>query len=149
MVGRITGLDPGQVPESLLPLFQRLNPEDARFVETIHTEAVGFGDHEARGHVQFFVNGGVAQPMCTSVIGTVAQTCSHLFASTIWAESIRAQSAIFPALQCESWEHFLRNDCNSSAPIGNLGVITSTSLRGTYFLRTNNEAPFSRAVADP
>lgn len=149
MIERITGLDPGQVQNLLLPLTGRLNPGDARFVETIHTEAVGFGDLEARGHVQYFVNGGIAQPMCNSAINTVAQTCSHLFASTIWVESIRAQSAIFPALHCLSWEHFLRNDCIPGAPIGNLGVVTSTALRGSYFLRTNNVAPFSRPVPGP
>lgn len=149
MIERITGLDPGQVQNLMLPLTGRLNPGDARFVETIHTEAVGFGDHEARGHVQYFVNGGVSQPMCNSVINTVAQTCSHVFASSVWVESIRAQSTIFPSLQCASWEHFLRNECNPGAPIGNLGVVTSKALRGTYFLRTNNVAPFSRPVAGP
>ncbi|CRL01565.1 CLUMA_CG014854, isoform A [Clunio marinus] len=103
-----------------------------------------FGDHEARGDVQFFVNGGVIQPMCTSSINTIAQTCSHLFASSVWVESVRAQRPLFPSLQCESWENFLRNDCNLNAPVGNMGVVTSTNLRGTYFLRTNLEAPFSR-----
>lgn len=148
-IERITGLDPGQVQNIMLPLTGRLGPGDARFTETIHTEAVGFGDHEARGHVQYFVNGGITQPMCTSGITTVAQTCSHLFASRVWVESIRAQTPIFPALQCQSWEHFLRNDCNFNAPIGNLGVLTSTALRGSYFLRTNIEAPFSRPVPGP
>lgn len=148
MIERITGLDPGQIQNIMLPLTGRLNSGDARFVDTIHTEAVGFGDHEARGHVQYFVNGGVSQPHCTSGINTVAQTCSHLFASTIWIESIRATSPIFPSLQCSSWEHFLRNDCNN-APIGNLGVLTSTALRGSYFLRTNLVAPFSRNVPGP
>lgn len=150
MIERITGLDPGQLPETIISMAGgRIGPGDARFVDTIHTEAVGFGDLEAAGHVQYFVNGGVTQPMCTSVINTVAQTCSHLFASTIWVESIRAQSPIFPSLQCQSWNHFLNNDCNPNAPVGNLGVLTSTALRGSYFLRTNNEAPFSRNTAGP
>lgn len=148
-IERITGLDPGQIEPALLPLMGRIGPGDARFVETIHTEAVGFGDLEALGDVQYFVNGGITQPMCTSNINVIAQTCSHIFASTIWAESIRANSPIFPALQCQSWQHFLNNDCKLDAPIGNLGVLTSTSLRGSYFLRTNLEAPFSRAVPGP
>lgn len=149
MIERITGLDPGQIQALFLPLTGRLNPGDARFTETIHTEAVGFGDLETRGHVQYFVNGGVTQPMCSSPINTITQTCSHLFASTIWVESIRARAPIFPALQCESWESFLQNDCNLAAPTGNLGVLTSTALRGKYFLRTNLESPFSRGVAGP
>lgn len=149
MIERITGLDPGQVQSVLLPLTGRLGPNDAKFTETIHTEAVGFGDHETRGHVQYFVNGGITQPMCSSVSSIVTQTCSHLFAISIWVESIQACAPIFPALQCQSWGHFLRNDCNSSAPVANLGVLTSRDLRGSYFLRTNNVSPFSRPVAGP
>jgi pancreatic lipase-related protein 2 len=145
-IQRITGLDPGQIQPIFLPQTGRLGPGDARFVETVHTEAVGFGDHEASGHVQYFVNGGVRQPMCTSGINTVAQTCSHLFATAIWVESIEARTPIFPALRCESWDRFLANDCDTQAPIGNLGVLTSPSLRGRYFLRTNLESPFSRSV---
>jgi hypothetical protein len=148
-IERITGLDPGQIQNIFLNLTGRLGPGDGKFVETIHTEAVGFGDHEARGHVQYFVNGGVRQPMCRSTINTVAQTCSHLFATSIWVESIQARSPIFPALQCQSWEHFLRNDCNLNAPVGNLGVLTSPQLRGSYFLRTNIESPFSRSSPGP
>ena len=148
-VERITGLDPGQVPGDVLPFSGRLNPGDARFVETVHTENVGFGDHEASGHVQYFVNGGISQPMCNSIINVVAQTCSHLFASSVWVESIQATAPIFPSLQCDSWEHFLRNDCNPNAPVGNLGVQTCTELRGRYFLRTNNVSPFSRLVPGP
>lgn len=148
-IERITGLDPGQIQSVILPSTGRLNPGDAKFVDTIHTEAVGFGDHEARGHVQYFVNGGVVQPQCSSAINTVRQTCSHLFASAIWVESIRATSPIFPSLQCDSWQNFLRDDCNRDAPIGNLGVLTSTALRGTYFLQTNLESLFSRSDAGP
>jgi pancreatic lipase-related protein 2 len=148
-IERITGLDPGRVQSVFVNQTGTLNPGDAKFVETIHTEAIGFGDHDTRGHVQYFVNGGRRQPMCTSVINTIAQTCSHLFASTIWVESIQARTPIFPSLQCASWESFLENDCNLSAPVGNIGVLTSTALRGSYFLRTNNESPFSRPSPGP
>jgi pancreatic lipase-related protein 2 len=148
-IERITGLDPGQIQAVILPLTGRLNPGDARFVESIHTEAVGFGDHEARGHVQYFVNGGVTQPQCTSVINTIAQTCSHLFATAVWVESIEARTPIFPALRCESWARFLVNDCDTQAPVGNLGVLTSPKLRGAHFLRTNLASPFSRAEPGP
>lgn len=148
-IERITGLDPGQIQSFFLPLTGRLGPGDARFVDTIHTEAVGFGDLETIGDVQYLVNGGVSQPQCTSNINTVAQTCSHLFAAAIWVESINAVTPIFPALQCNSWPDFLENNCNQNAPIGNVGVLTSTAVRGRYFLRTNLESPFSRPVPGP
>jgi pancreatic lipase-related protein 2 len=148
-VGRLTGLDPGQIQSVLIPLTGRLSSSDAAFVDSIHTEGVGFGDHQSVGHVSYWVNGGVQQPFCTSAINTVRQTCSHNFAPTAWAESVRARAAIFPALQCGSWDDFLAGNCNSGAPTGNMGATTSTALRGTYFLRTNNNSPFSRPVAGP
>jgi pancreatic lipase-related protein 2 len=149
VVGRLTGLDPGQIQTVLIPLIGRLSANDAAFVDSIHTEGVGFGDHQSIGHVSYWVNGGVAQPFCTSGINTIAQTCSHNFAPTAWAESIRARGPIFPSLQCASWDAFLANNCNAGAPVGNMGMTTSTALRGRYFLRTNNQAPFSRAAPGP
>lgn len=149
VVGRLTGLDPGQIQSILIPLTGRLSSTDAAFVDSIHTEGVGFGDHLSVGHVSFWVNGGVQQPFCTSVINTVRQTCSHNFAPTAWAESVRARGPVFPSLQCASWENFQDNSCNSGAPVGNMGAFTSNTLRGTYFLRTNLDAPFSRGVAGP
>lgn len=149
VVGRLTGLDPGQIQTVLIPLIGRLSASDAAFVDSIHTEGVGFGDHQSIGHVNYMVNGGVAQPFCTSVIGTIAQTCSHNFAVTSWAESVRAAAPIFPALRCASWNNFLANNCIAGQPIGNMGKHTSILLRGAYFLRTNNNAPFSRPQAGP
>ena len=150
VVGRLTGLDPGQIQAVLIPLIGRLSASDAAFVDSIHTEGVGFGDHQSIGHVNFMVNGGLAQPFCTSIINTIAQTCSHNFAPTAWAESVRARSGIFPSLPCASWANFVAGNCNSATPIGNMGKHgTATTLRGSYFLRTNNAAPFSRPVATP
>jgi Lipase len=149
VIGRLTGLDPGQIQSALIPLTGRLSANDAAFVDSIHTEGVGFGDHQSVGHVSYWVNGGVQQPFCTSGINTVRQTCSHNFAPTAWAESVRARAAIFPALQCQSWQHFVNRNCNTAAPTGNMGATTSHSLRGTYFLSTNHNAPFSRPVAGP
>lgn len=149
VVGRLTGLDPGQIQTVLIPLIGRLSSSDAAFVDSVHTEGVGLGDLQSIGHVNYMVNGGVSQPFCTSVITTIAQTCSHNFAVTAWAESVRAGAAVFPALQCSSWSNFLSNNCNSGAPIGNMGKHTSQVVRGSYFLRTNNVAPFSRPQAGP
>lgn len=149
VIGRLTGLDPGQIQAALIPIVGRLSSADAAFVDSMHTEGVGFGDHQSIGHVHFMVNGGVAQPFCTSIINTIAQTCSHNFASTAWSESVRARAAIFPSLQCQSWTHFLGNNCKAGAPIGHMGATTSTALRGSYFLRTNNNSPFSRPQAGP
>lgn len=61
---RITGLDPA------LPFFAspntewKLDEEDADFVDVIHTNAGLFGKIERCGHVDFYFNGGQAQPKC-------------------------------------------------------------------------------------
>ena len=149
VIGRLTGLDPGQIQSVLIPITGRLSSSDAAFVDSIHTEGVGFGDHLSIGHVSYWVNGGVQQPFCTSVINSVRWTCSHNFAPTAWAESVRANEPVFPALQCASWNDFLNSDCNFESPLGNMGAHTCHSLIGTYFLRTNNMSPFSRPVAEP
>lgn len=148
VVGRLTGLDPGQIQDTLIRFTGRLSSADAAFVDSIHTEGVGLGDHQSIGHVSYWVNGGVEQPFCTSSINTVRQTCSHNFAPTAWAESVRARAQIFPSLQCASWANFISHSCNS-APTGHMGAHTSTALRGRFFLRTNNSSPFSRNVATP
>jgi pancreatic lipase-related protein 2 len=146
IVGRLTGLDPGQISAVFLPLTGRLSSSDAGYVDSIHVEAVGFGDHESQGHVAYFVNGGVSQPFCTSAINTVRQTCSHNFAPTMWAEAVRARAAVFPARHCDSWDLFVAGNCHAASPIGNVGPITSRTVRGSYFLSTNLVAPFSRPL---
>lgn len=146
IAGRLTGLDPGQISAVFLPLTGRLSSGDAGYVDSIHVESVGFGDHESIGHVGYFVNGGVEQPFCTSSINTVRQSCSHNFAPTMWAEAVRARAAVFPARHCDSWVHFTNHNCHNSSPIGNVGPITTRTIRGTYFLSTNNSPPFSRPL---
>lgn len=167
-VGRLSGLDPGQLGVWEGPL-GRLSSSDAAFVDSIHTEgktiknliyfkilnkffqhpANGFGDHNSRGHVAFFPNGGVSQPFCNQAVETARQTCSHNFAVFAWSESVRARSAIFPSLPCATWNAFTAGQCNSNTPVGNMGSVSQTNLRGTYMLRTNMQAPWSRNVATP
>ncbi|CRK93118.1 CLUMA_CG006613, isoform A [Clunio marinus] len=53
VVGRLTGLDPGQIQAPLIPLVGRLSSSDAAFVDSVHTEGVGFGDHQSIGHISF------------------------------------------------------------------------------------------------
>lgn len=125
-----------------------MSSADAQWVESIHTENPNRGDHRSAGHVQFYLNGGVSQPQCTSSTPAIRFDCSHNLALTYWAESVRATTLIFPALSCESWELYTVGECNSNS-VGHMGRTTQSNLRGPYFLRTNLVAPFSRNTPLP
>ncbi|CAG9801916.1 unnamed protein product [Chironomus riparius] len=149
IVSRLTGLDPWNLGAISSITVGRLSSSDAQWVESVHTESSNRGDHESRGHIAFFVNGGVAQPMCTQTLPTTRWDCSHVFALSVWAESVRASSPIFPSLSCDSWSQFQAGQCNSNQ-VANLGRTSfNTAIRGSYFLSTNMQAPWSRNQAQP
>ncbi|XP_070509788.1 pancreatic triacylglycerol lipase-like [Chironomus tepperi] len=149
VVGRLTGLDPQSMGAISVIQIGRLSPADAQWVETIHTDGTSLGDHDSRGHVHFFVNGGTNQPMCTQTLPGARAQCNYEMAMTYWAESVRSISPIFPSLYCDSWSAFISGLCNSNT-IANMGRSNSaTNLRGSYMLRTNNQPPFSRNQATP
>ncbi|KAJ8940385.1 hypothetical protein NQ314_010733, partial [Rhamnusium bicolor] len=64
---RITGLEPAGPYFSSLPPNQRLDKDDADFVDVIHTNAGIFGIKYACGDVDIWVNGGTLQPGCSPV----------------------------------------------------------------------------------
>lgn len=71
-MARISGLDPAG------PMFEgknsavKLDPNDAKFIDVIHSNAdfkfgANFGSAEISGHVDFYVNGGEEQPGCSNM----------------------------------------------------------------------------------
>ena len=67
-IPRITGLDPGKMAPFIGSSIANLNADDASFVDIIHGETKYFGTADAVGHANFWVNGGILQPMCNSQI---------------------------------------------------------------------------------
>ncbi|XP_047357407.1 pancreatic lipase-related protein 2-like [Vespa velutina] len=143
-IGRITGLDPAS------PLFEtisgivdpefRLDPTDAQFVDVIHTSGPAFGFLAPLGHADFYPNNGeFPQPGC-SFLPTITY-CSHSRAHQFMTESI-GSTAGFKARTCESWEKYKDGCCNYN-PIVLMGEYASTSLRGRFYLSTNDEPPFA------
>lgn len=64
VIPRITGLDPGKLPELTKTPIAYLNGGDAIFVDTIHTETLFLASKISIGNSSFWVNGARSQPMC-------------------------------------------------------------------------------------
>ena len=66
MIRRITGFDPAGPGFMTVngPTVERLDYQDAKFVDVIHTNAGILGTVLSSGHVDFYPNGGQKQPIC-------------------------------------------------------------------------------------
>lgn len=160
-IGRITGLDPaGPAFENTDPRV-RLDPSDAIFVDVIHTDAehlfsLGFGLKQPLGTVDFYPNGGKDQSGCPTtyfaqmsrlfsgnfeIINNVA--CSHLRALHFFTEAINSPCQ-FKAFPCQNITIHSYQRCNQcKTGCGVMGFSTNSSIDpGTYYLRTNSEAPY-------
>lgn len=60
-----TGLDPAKPMFITASKEHRLGPDDAEFVDVVHTDCLGRGILAASGHADFYANGGIYQPGCT------------------------------------------------------------------------------------
>jgi Lipase len=141
---RIVAIDP--------PIWSpvKLGPSDADFVMTIHAQT-WLGDPDIIGHVAFFPNGGLVQPVCSNPLLTaeLIATCGHLLSQMYWIEAVATQSStLFPARQCNNSTDFYSRACDQNS-IGYMNTKTPRTLRGTYYLTTNYLSPYSKWTADP
>ncbi|KAI8774315.1 Pancreatic lipase- protein 2 [Biomphalaria glabrata] len=170
-ISRITGLDPAQPNFSGFSQAVRLDPTDASFVDVIHTDAEpydtvrGYGMIEPVGHVDFYPNGGRAQPGCqeeTSVLGFMEDvvsngitdaefhvSCSHERSTELFTASIRQTtfgSCQFTSYPCSSAERFWQGECrhcgNRPCPVMGYHADLYFRSRGSYYLNTTGSQPF-------
>ena len=158
---RISGLDTaGPFFEETDPAV-RLDPTDADFVDSIHTNAgtllsFSFGIIMPVGHVDFYVNGGEFQPGCpglSSIIGellggsadpTQKVGCSHNKVLEYFIESIRSPCT-FIGFSCDSKDSFENGQCFSCSndKCSAMGYYTYNFRgRGSMYLKTTVDAPF-------
>lgn len=151
-VSRITGLDPAGPMFSQTGDVHYLQPDDAHFVDIIHTNAEELGYPSATGHADFWPNGGrTDQPGCVvtpityvKVGGVYLSTlCSHIRSIHLFAESINADESAFLAVTADNYEEFKQNKTDSMVT-ANMGFHCSPQARGNYYLQTNGQYPFAR-----
>lgn len=64
----LSGLDPAGPGFKEAPEFARLDPNDAEIVDIIHTSMQVLSLSHPVGHVDFYPNGGKAQPGCPDLL---------------------------------------------------------------------------------
>ncbi|KAL4218199.1 Pancreatic lipase-related protein 2 [Mactra antiquata] len=157
---RVTGLDPAGPMFSTTPPIVRLDPTDALFVDVIHSDAAplddaGFGTTVPMGHVDFYPNGGQVQPGCPPPVKTTLEelaffqfseafdsvSCAHDRAIWYFIESVQNTLCQFTARQCQSWEQFKADDCNTVTSVMGFNSIKYNG-EGKFYLATNAQAPF-------
>ncbi|XP_037530601.1 lipoprotein lipase [Nematolebias whitei] len=129
-VGRITGLDPAGPDFEGEHAHKRLSPDDAHFVDVLHTFTRGslglsIGIEQPIGHVDIYPNGGSFQPGCNlqgalekiANFGIFAITdavkCEHERSIHLFIDSLLNKQEVAKAYRCGSSDMFNRGMCLS------------------------------------
>lgn len=129
-VGRITGLDPAGPEFEKEHAHRRLSPDDAHFVDVLHTFTRGslglsIGIQQPVGHVDIYPNGGSFQPGCNlrgalekiATLGLFAISdavkCEHERSIHLFIDSLLHEKEAARAYRCSSNDVFNRGMCLS------------------------------------
>ncbi|EFA00197.1 phospholipase A1 member A [Tribolium castaneum] len=143
-IGRITGLDPAAPGFKDIEAKLKLDANDAKMVDVVHTYMKVLSLAQPVGHVDFYPNGGRRQPGCPEISDiwkfSESVICNHARAYYYFAESIRNKRA-FRSNRCNNVEEALRMRCVQATSVY-MGQVESYK-NGLYFFRTNAKRPFS------
>lgn len=151
-LGAIIALDPAGLAQLGLHEDFRLAPDDATYVESIHTDTTHLGNPSIElSHASFFPNWGQGQPHCPNA--TAAEfdfACDHFAALYYFAESVR-KPKLFGAVQavptsCMKYHNCTcrqfaaeANACSVDVYMGGEPLVPK---RGVYYLSTRRHSPF-------
>ncbi|EDW84215.2 uncharacterized protein Dwil_GK13261 [Drosophila willistoni] len=150
-LGAIIALDPAGLVQRYLGPKERLAPDDANYVESIHTDITLLGNPSDRlSHASFFVNWGLGQPHCPN--GTATEfdfVCDHFAALYYYVESVR-RPQMFGAVRCNSVDDIQAATCGCAAPSSSLctpnafmGGEPAVPKKGVYYFSTRQHLPFA------
>lgn len=159
-LGAIIALDPAGLTQLELGPEERLAPDDANYVESIHTDLRLLGNPKADqlSQAAFFANWGRGQPHCPNATATELDlACDHFSAIFYFAESVRRPQN-FPAMRCETLRSALTATCGCHKNSNNnnrkgaicpgdafMGGEPAIPKRGIYYLSTRHVPPFGTA----
>ncbi|KAJ7335325.1 hypothetical protein JRQ81_013266, partial [Phrynocephalus forsythii] len=129
-INRITGLDPAGPRFEYAEAADRLSPDDAVFVDVLHTYTRGSPDRSIGiqrpvGHIDIYPNGGGFQPGCNipEALRMIAENglqdadqlikCSHERSIHLFIDSLLYDEKPIMAYRCSSKEAFERGRCLS------------------------------------
>uniref|UniRef100_A0A8D0E5T2 Lipoprotein lipase n=1 Tax=Salvator merianae TaxID=96440 RepID=A0A8D0E5T2_SALMN len=163
-INRITGLDPAGPHFEYAEESVRLSPDDAVFVDVLHTYTRGTPDRSIGiqrpvGHIDIYPNGGSFQPGCNigEALRSIAETgfqdadqlikCSHERSIHLFIDSLLYEGKPILAYRCNSKETFDKGLCLSCRKnrCNNLGykINRVRSKRGTkMYLKTRAQMPY-------
>nr|XP_019557989.2 phospholipase A1-like [Aedes albopictus] len=141
-VGRIKviyGLDPASInffedePES------RLSPDDAEYVEVIHTSTQFSGYPHPIGRVDFYLNYGKKQPGCST------ESCSHGRSIEYLMESLSKDCKGFWGARCDDYNELKTKTCYNLKQQGLLGGDPPRyeNEKGIYVVITAVDSPYA------